>query len=175
MLVGRPTCVTGHLSCLPIFSHLFTQHRQQDAHELLVALLDRLQCEVLAAQVWKCGVGRGRITLVLSAAWTCEWGDSTEVVSMARNPPLPHFTLWPHGIGPSSLPAALDQYLPLHLINTCLCAQTSAAGLRETQRTVPQSRVLCPGARAFNGCLQHTLTCSKCSHVTKVCTIGVYS
>ena len=44
--------------------------------------------------------------------------------------------------------------------------QTSAPG--PTQRVLPISRVACPGARAFSGCLEHTLTCSKCSHVTKV-------
>ena len=37
---------------------------QQDAHELLVALLDRLQCEVLAVQVGRSNVCKHRPTKV---------------------------------------------------------------------------------------------------------------
>lgn len=34
--------------------------------------------------------------------------------------------------------------------------------------SLPVSRALCPASRNFSGCLQHTLTCSECGHVTRV-------
>jgi len=36
------------------------------------------------------------------------------------------------------------------------------------RRAMPFSLVLCPGAQAFNGCLEHLMTCTKCGQGTKV-------
>jgi hypothetical protein len=48
-----------------------------------------------------------------------------------------------------------------------------AAGCPEAQAAAPSlclpvSQVVCPASRTFTGCLQHTLTCNSCGHVTSV-------
>ena len=166
---------------------MWGSYRQQDAHELLVALLERLQGEVLASQLG-CAAGRGWERVVWVWVWTSYRGRRSpcRCCASCNRPPCfmhaPQLAMQAEGVSklrgklcPSTLEHSLHPPLTacyMHAPQLAMQPLTGAGRALAPVPTLPVSQVqqLCPATRCFSGCLQHTLTCSACGHVTKVST-----
>ncbi|KAJ9514919.1 hypothetical protein QJQ45_028648 [Haematococcus lacustris] len=122
-------------------SRWHTRH-QQDAHELLVALLDQMQTEVLGAQVRAAGAGG-------AGGGAAAPPPRTGSGAPASTPGRP--------LAPASAPASTSDPAA-----AAAPGPAPAPGSAARAHAVRVSAALCPGVRSFSGRLRHTYTCTAC-------------